>query len=55
VIEILNISVLLGELKDVGCFSERADIATGYVYCHVKTDAKQKCRSKLFIMGSGID
>jgi len=47
--------VLLGELKDVSCFNELADIATGYVYCHVKTDAKQKCSSKLFIMDSGTD
>jgi len=55
VIEILNISVLLDDLKDVSCFNERADIAAGYVYCHVRTDAKQKCNSKLFIQDSGID
>jgi hypothetical protein len=55
VIEILNISVLLGEFKDVSYFSESADIAAGYVYCHVNTDAEQKFSRMLFIKDSGMD
>jgi hypothetical protein len=55
VTEVLNISVLLGELKEVSCFNESADIAAGNVHCHAKTDAKQTCSSKLFINNSGID
>jgi len=55
VIDIRNISVLLGELNDVRCLKERAVITAGYVYCHVRTDAKQKCSSKLFIKYSRMD
>lgn len=55
VIEILNISVLLGEFKNVSSFNESTDIAAGYVYCHVNTDAEQKCSRMLFIKDFGMD
>ena len=55
VTDILNTSMFLGQLKDDSSFKESADIAAGHVYCHVKTDAKQNCSSKLFIKYSGTD